>query len=102
MKSQLKKGVLGMCVLSLLEKEDMYGYQLVEEISKNIEITEGTIYPLLRRLKDDNLVEIYLKESDNGPARKYYRLTSEGIAEKNRQVEEYRNFINSVKNILED
>ncbi len=75
---QLKKGVLELCVLKLLEKRDWYGYELVSEISKTIVIAEGTIYPLLRRVKEDGYVTTYLKESTEGPPRKYYNLTSKG------------------------
>lgn len=67
-----------MCVLLLLTKKDHYGYELVSTISKQISITEGTLYPLLRRLSKEGLVETYLKESNEGPSRKYYTLTKEG------------------------
>ena len=78
MNTQLKKGVLEICVLSYLAEKEFYGYELVEAISVNIHISEGTIYPLLRRLNNDGLVETYLKESQSGPPRKYYRLTGRG------------------------
>ncbi len=74
----MKKGVLELCVLAALHKKDHYGYELVDKISKSIIITEGTIYPLLRRLKLDGSVTTYLKESSEGPSRKYYKLTSDG------------------------
>lgn len=101
MKTQLKRGVLDMCVLALLEGQDMYGYELVEKIRENIEITEGTIYPLLRRLKDDELVDTYLKESEVGPPRKYYKITESGLEKKEIQVKEYKEFIEKIKNIVE-
>ena len=78
MNIQFKKGVLEICVLSVLARKDCYGYELVGEISKQIDISEGTIYPLLRRLKDEGLVSTYLQESGEGPPRKYYRLTESG------------------------
>jgi len=78
MNSQLKKGTLELCVLSLLAREDMYGFALAETISKHIEVTEGTIYPLLKRIKDDGLVTTYLCESTEGPPRKYYSITQGG------------------------
>ena len=53
MNAQFKKGVLELCVLATLDKKDCYGYEMVYEISKNISISEGTIYPLLKRLKKD-------------------------------------------------
>ena len=78
MNPQFKKGVLELLVLSLLVDKDCYGYQLVDTISNHVEISEGTIYPLLRRLKKEGLVTTYLKESMSGPPRKYYQLTEEG------------------------
>ena len=73
----LKKGVLPLCVLALLKK-DRYGYELVTEISRRFDMTEGTIYPLLRRMKSESFVDTYLLESSHGPARKYYKLNSKG------------------------
>lgn len=76
MNIQLKKGVMEIVVLSMLRRKDYYGYELVTEISKYIEMSEGTIYPLLNRFKKDGLVDTYLAESHNGPPRKYYRITT--------------------------
>ena len=100
MNIQLKKGVLELCVLSLLKSNDRYGYELVAEISKNIEISEGTIYPLLRRLKDEGYVKTYLEESREGPPRKYYQLTGKG--EEMRQVflQDWNTFIHGVTAVL--
>ena len=78
MNIQFKKGVLELCVLSLLEKRDFYGYELVEKISEFINISEGTIYPLLRRFRTEGYVRTYLEESQEGPPRKYYELTEKG------------------------
>ncbi len=78
MDSQFKKGVLEICVLNILSKKDCYGYELVEELSQKISISEGTIYPLLSRLKKKKYVRTYLKQSNLGPARKYYKLTKVG------------------------
>jgi PadR family transcriptional regulator PadR len=96
----LKKGVLELCVLSLLKSGDRYGYELVEEISRNIEISEGTIYPLLRRLKNEGYVNTYLEESREGPPRKYYQLTEKG--EQTRQVllSDWNALISGVKAVI--
>lgn len=101
MDSQFKKGVLDMCVLALLKKKDHYGYELVNEISKNLDVSEGTIYPLLRRLKLDNLVTTYLKESKEGPSRKYYKLTKEGKEKFDQQKKDWKDFNKKVSSILE-
>lgn len=89
MNVQLKKGVMEIVVLSMLQRKDFYGYELVTEISKYIEMSEGTIYPLLNRFKKDGLVDTYLAESHNGPPRKYYRITDAGRAEFQESVKEW-------------
>ena len=101
MNIQFKKGVLEICVLSVLARRDCYGYELVNEISKTIDIAEGTIYPLLRRLKDEGLVTTYLQESGEGPPRKYYRLTETGRTKEQEQGEEWKQFASSVNALLE-
>lgn len=80
---------------------DRYGYELVEEISKNILISEGTIYPLLRRFRQEGYVDTYLEESQSGPPRKYYRLTELGSDALRRQEEEWHAFVRGVNTILE-
>lgn len=100
MNVQFKKGVIELLVLSLLSEKDRYGYELVEDISSHINISEGTIYPLLRRLKSDGYVETYLEESQSGPPRKYYKLTDIGRKSKKDQLDEWDEFIKSINNIL--
>ncbi len=75
MNSQFKKGVLELIVLLSVNKKDMYGYELVLEVSKVVDVNEGTIYPLLKRLTNENYFETYLQESTEGPSRKYYKIT---------------------------
>lgn len=75
MNTQFKKGVLELIVLLCVYKKDMYGYELVSEVSKVIDVNEGTIYPLLKRLTNERYFETYLVESTEGPPRKYYRIT---------------------------
>lgn len=74
---QLKRGLLEICVLSLLSKEDSYGYQLIKDISGVIEISESTLYPILRRLESAQCLRIYTREHD-GRLRKYYTITQAG------------------------
>ena len=100
MNVQLKKGVLELCVLSMLTKKDCYGYELVNEISKNIMIAEGTIYPLLKRLKDEGYLTTYLQESQEGPPRKYYTLTHLGVDTRNELVKEWSVLVRGVSNIV--
>lgn len=100
MNIQFKKGVLELCVLSLLHRADFYGYELVEKISKFINISEGTIYPLLRRFRTEGYVTTYLEESQEGPPRKYYKLTDRGKEVFEELELEWASFIDGVNNIL--
>ena len=75
---QLKKGALDLCVLALLSRGDSYAYEIASRLAEAIGMGEGTIYPLMRRMQGDGLVETYLVESSAGPSRKYYRLTTAG------------------------
>ena len=102
MNIQFKKGVLELCVLSMVNKKDCYGYELVNEISKNIIISEGTIYPLLKRLKDEGYVTTYLAESLEGPPRKYYRITPLGISTHDELVKEWFTFVKGVNSIIKE
>lgn len=100
MDTQFKKGVLDLCVLSILEKKHHYGYELVQKISKNISITEGTLYPILRRLKKEELLQTYMQESSEGPSRKYYALTIKGKQKAKQLKKEWKEFEKKVDNIL--
>ncbi len=101
MNIQFKKGILELCVLSLLIEKDRYGYELFNILSENIAVSEGTIYPLLRRLNKDGYFSTYLKESSEGPPRKYYKITEEGKAAHEVLIKEWREFLKGVDNILE-
>ncbi|MBB4826127.1 PadR family transcriptional regulator [Sporosarcina sp. Te-1] len=102
MNIQFKKGVLNLCVLVLLDKQDRYGYELVQKISDQIAISEGSVYPLLRRLTKEGYFSTYLKESNEGPPRKYYQLTETGRAYLHEQLEEWRAFTNGVNTLIEE
>lgn len=89
-----------MCVLALVAKEDLYGYELVNTISKQIAISEGTVYPILRRLTTEGYFETYLIESSEGPPRKYYRMTKQGREFTEATLREWTKFIDSVEAIV--
>lgn len=97
---QLKKGVLGFCVLAVLARGENYAYEIASKLSNAIGMGEGTIYPLMRRMQTDGLVETYLVESSSGPSRKYYRLTRQGHDALRAQTEEWRGFSRSVDALL--
>jgi PadR family transcriptional regulator PadR len=97
---QLKKGVLELCVLELLSQEDSYAYEIASRLAESIGMGEGTVYPLMRRLLVEELVETYFVESSTGPSRKYYRLTKAGRAELARERTAWRAFTRAVDGIV--
>ena len=102
MNNQYKKGVLELCVLSLLFEKDQYGYDISEFLSTYIDISDGTVYPILRKLKTDGLVTTYLSEQSGGPPRKYYALTQLGIDEFKHARAEWLSFVGMVGRILKE
>ena len=78
--TQLRKGLLELCVLNILKERRLYGYDIVKTLSAidGLVISEGTVYPLLSRLKREQFVSTVIEESPDGPARKYYELTTVG------------------------
>lgn len=102
MNVQFKKGVLNLCVLVLLDQQDRYGYELVQKISSQIAISEGSVYPLLRRLTKEGYFTTYLKESSEGPPRKYYQLTEAGRTYLQEQLDEWKKFTKGVNTLIEE
>ena len=100
MNAQFKKGILELCVLTMIKKRDYYGYELVEDISQRFEISEGTIYPILRRLTEEKYFETYLQESNSGPPRKYYRITKLGKSAQDSLYKEWQSFNDHVNTLL--
>lgn len=78
-KAQMKKGVLELCILSIISKGEVYASDIIEELkSSKMIVVEGTLYPLLTRLKNDGLLSYRWEESTSGPPRKYFQLTTDG------------------------
>lgn len=102
MNVQFKKGALELCVLILISKKDQYGYELSQNISKKIQVAEGTLYPLLRRLTKEDYVTTYLAESSEGPPRKYYSLTNKGKEYMELLIGEWRQFSNAVNEFIKE
>lgn len=99
---QLLKGVLDMCLLSLIREEPSYGYEMVRKLqSRGLTlVSEGSIYPLLSRLEKGGLVDGFLVQSSEGPARKYYRITDAGSDHLTDWTEEWRAFRDGVDDVL--
>ena len=101
--AQMRRGTLQYCVLSLLANEERYGFDLVRGLAEmdGMVTSEGTIYPLLSRLRRDGLVETTWQESPTGPPRRYYRLTAAGQAALEGFRLEWRRFRDAVDHFVE-
>jgi len=78
-KIQMKKGILEYCIISIISRGEVYASDILETLKKaKLIVVEGTLYPLLTRLKNNNLLSYRWEESKSGPPRKYYQLTKEG------------------------
>lgn len=87
-KAQMRKGVLELCILAIIEEDEVYPSDIIGRLKANdLIVVEGTLYPLLTRLKNDGLLEYSWRESNSGPPRKYFRITEIG-----------RNFLESLTN----
>lgn len=92
MNSQFKKGFLRLAVLLFLKSQDSYGYDLVRQVGEIFNTPAGTIYPILYKLADDELVDTYLQESNEGGVRKYYKLNQTGKDTLQKELEEWKTF----------
>ena len=86
----------------MVEKKDMYGYELVEKVSKVVDVSEGTIYPILKRLTNEGYFETYTKESSEGPIRKYYHITVRGVEHLKELKSEWMKFSQSVNDFFKE
>ena len=100
MNTQFKKGALELCVLSQLKNADKYGYELTETISQEMELATGTLYLILKRLKDEDYVDVYSVESEGRPARKYYHLTQKGLEYQQALCKKWKDFTAAVDRLI--
>ncbi|MCR4617612.1 MAG: PadR family transcriptional regulator [Lachnospiraceae bacterium] len=89
MENQMKRGLLDVCVLAAIKDEDSYGYQIIKDMSPYLEISESTLYPILRRLETAELLTVRSAEH-NGRLRKYYHITDSGLERINSFKEEWK------------
>lgn len=101
-KTQMRKGILEMCILSIIHKnQEAYVSDIIEELkSADMIVVEGTLYPLLTRLKNEKLLDYNWKESNSGPPRKYYVLTQSGEAFLNEIVKSWQELQSMVNKII--
>ncbi|HEY3365672.1 MAG TPA: PadR family transcriptional regulator [Symbiobacteriaceae bacterium] len=100
--SQLRRGVLELCILALIETEPRYGYDIVTRLGEAPQLAagEGTIYPLLRRLKKDRWVDTFWQESAAGPPRQYYRLSDAGQTVLTSRRSEWQQLVAAVNGLV--
>jgi|TARA_R110002096_G_scaffold24510_8_gene77296 PadR family transcriptional regulator PadR len=99
--TQMRKGILEFCILHIISRGEVYATDLIEELqTAQMIIVEGTLYPLLNRLKNANLAKYKWVESDAGPPRKYYSITPEGLTFLNELQTTWVNLDSSVNQII--
>ncbi|MFO7153552.1 MAG: PadR family transcriptional regulator [Caldicoprobacter oshimai] len=100
MNTQLKKGVLELCILYQLKDKELYGYQIMKTIKDQFsDVYDGSIYAILRRLNAEGYTQTYTRDSPSGPARKYYRITPAGIDYLHRMIAEWQKMVEGVRKL---
>ena len=99
--TQLRKGLLELAILNSLSGSPLYGYDIARRLREvdGLVMTEGTIYPILSRLRNEEYVETYIEESPDGPPRKYYRLTSRGRDELRRMNQHWQRLHDAIGSV---
>ena len=98
---QLKRGLLDVCVLSAIKDEDSYGYQIIKDMKPYVEISESTLYPILRRLESAELLTVRSAEH-NGRLRKYYHITEQGMERIEDFKEEWKEMISIYRFVVRE
>jgi PadR family transcriptional regulator, regulatory protein PadR len=100
MNTQFKKGILEMCILSLISDHDMYGFEVIERLATEIDVNENTVYPILRRLTTQGLFDTYVLQTNIGAPRKYYKITKKGSDKLDDYATEWKTFLKGVFKLL--
>ncbi len=98
---QLKRGLLDVCVLAAIKNEDSYGYQIIKDMKPYVEISESTLYPILRRLETANLLTVRAAEH-SGRLRKYYHITPMGLKRIEDFKEEWKEIMSIYKFVVRE
>lgn len=100
-RNQMRKGMLEFCTMLIIEKDQAYASDILKELkSADLIVVEGTLYPLLSRLKTQGLLDYTWEESRSGPPRKYYTLTNEGKTNLKDLKEKWKELTNSINSLL--
>ncbi len=100
LQTQLKKGVLALCVLSIIDEKDAYGYEIYQKVNNVVGISESTIYPILRKFVKEGYCNTYLGESNEGQPCKYFTITQEGKTQIIKMRGEWHEFVLMINKIL--
>ena len=98
---QLKRGLLDVCVLAAIKGEDSYGYQIIKDIKPYVELSESTLYPILRRLEAQELLTVRTAEH-NGRLRKYYHITPQGLSRIQDFKEEWKEMLSIYQFVVKE
>jgi PadR family transcriptional regulator PadR len=100
--AQMRRGILELCVLAIVSRGETYGYAVVETLGKipGMEVTESTVYPLLARLASDGLLSQRTAKSPNGPSRRYYSLSPQGMVHLSELSSAWGTIVDSVSSLL--
>lgn len=102
MNSQFKKGILEMCILKLIDDKKMYGFEVIETLSQTMDVSENTVYPILRRLTTSGYFDIEMEETTYGALGKYYVTTKQGKEALQVYTNEWRAFLKGILKIMEE
>lgn len=99
--TQMRKGVLELCTLAIISEKDAYASDIIDTLKKSdLIVVEGTLYPMLTRLKNEGMLSYRWEESTSGPPRKYYQLTTEGKKTLDRLKQNWEDLTNAVNHII--
>lgn len=102
-KAQMRKGLLELCVLSIISTNEMYPSDIIKKLKdQKMIVVEGTLYPMLTRLKNEGLLNYVWKESKSGPPRKYYQITDEGKSIRDELVKTWKDLFNAVNSTIKE
>ena len=101
-KAQMRKGILELCILATISQKPQYSSEILTQLkAAKLLVVEGTLYPLLTRLKNAELLEYHWEESNSGPPRKYFKITAEGKETLKELTLSWENLANAVQEILD-
>lgn len=100
MDSQFKRGIVEMCVIKIISEKDMYGFEVIEQLSSMLEVTDNTVYPILRRLTEQGVFSTYVVPQGIAPPRKYYQITDSGKVKLTQMVHDWKKFLTNVVTII--